>query len=114
MFKSICVAAAMFAACSSYAAEVYRVSNKFLASYEQLVSSLEPGTILVLGEIHDHVGHHNSHRQILDEMLAQGVSFHVGMEFFYYPDQGLVDQYLYDEVTEKDFLQQIFLGRLTF
>jgi len=92
---------------STLAAQIYNTGEKAVSSYESLVESLEPGTVLVLGEIHNHPGHHQSHFRILEELLAQGKSFHVGMEFFYYPDQDLVDQYLYDEISELKFLESI-------
>ncbi|NQZ01582.1 MAG: ChaN family lipoprotein [Bdellovibrionales bacterium] len=114
MIKLLCVTAIAVLSQVLFAAEVYQASNKGLSTYEELVSSLEPGSVLVLGEIHDHEGHHNSHKRILEEMVAQGVSFHVGMEFFYYPSQSIVDQYLYNEINENDFLEQVGWGGFSF
>ena len=96
---------------SAHSSEIFETAKESESSYEALVESLQPGTVLVLGEVHDHPGHHSSHKRILDELLAQGKSFHVGMEFFYWPDQELVDLYLYDEISEDDFLKQISWGQ---
>lgn len=100
-----------FAGFFANASEVFNAKQNSPSSYESLVESLTPGTVLVLGELHNHPGHHDSHKRILEELLAQGKSFHVGMEFFYWPDQPVVDQYLYDEISEDEFLKQITWGQ---
>ncbi|MEO0334978.1 MAG: ChaN family lipoprotein, partial [Pseudomonadota bacterium] len=115
MMKCVLLFGLAFLGPSVFAGEVYQVSDSAnSSSYEELVASLEPGTILLLGEIHDHEGHHESHSRILNELIAQGRSFHVGMEFFYYPSQPLVDEYIFGELSEQAFLEAVGWGSLSF
>lgn len=92
-------------------AQLYRSETKSTSTVEELVESLKPGDVLVLGELHNNGQHHLNQENILNEMHAQGVTFSVGMEFFYdYRKQISVDDFLSGHTTEKEFLQAIGWG----
>jgi uncharacterized iron-regulated protein len=96
-------------------AQLYKASTQEVASVEALVGTLQKGDVLVLGEYHDQRPHHLNHEAILNELLAQGLSFDVGMEFFYdYRLQSVVDQFLFDQIDEETFLKQIQWGEDNF
>lgn len=92
-------------------AQLYKADTKSVADVTQLVESLEPGDVLVLGELHNNGQHHLNQEAILNEMHAQGVTFDVGMEFFHdWRKQPAVDNYLSGETTEEEFLSAIGWG----
>lgn len=92
-------------------AQLFNGNSKATSNIEQLVESLQPGDVLVLGELHDNEKHHLNHEAILNELHAQGVTFDVGMEFFYdYRKQGLVDKYLTGELDDEQFQTQFGWG----
>lgn len=92
-------------------AQLFNGSTQAPSSVEALVSSLKTGDVLVLGEFHDQKPHHQNHEEILNELLAQGLTFDVGMEFFYdYRLQPVVEKYLFEQISEIDFLKAIGWG----
>lgn len=76
-------------------------------SVNDVIKSLNPGTVLIVSELHDSEEHHNNQVKVVDALIKHQRKFHVGMEFFSYPDQDLVDGYLRGIFSEKDFLNQI-------
>lgn len=92
-------------------AQLFNGETQAPSTVEELVGSLKKGDVLVLGEFHDQKPHHQNHENILNELLAQGLTFDVGMEFFYdYRKQPLVEQYLFEQINEADFLKAIGWG----
>ncbi|MCB0406566.1 MAG: ChaN family lipoprotein [Bdellovibrionales bacterium] len=92
-------------------AQLYSGSTKEETQIENMVSQLKSGDVIVIGEIHDHPKHHFNQKELLNELWAQGVHFDVGMEFFYdFRKQKYVDQYLYNKISEADFLKQMNWG----
>ena len=74
----------------------------------ELTHTIKPGTIVVIGEIHDSHRHHLNQILLLRELISRLPdplsSISVGMEFFSYPSQSYVDQYLAGELEEQEFL----------
>lgn len=79
-------------------------------SLEQSLAAITPGTVLVVGENHGLWTHQNQQMQILEALMAKGLKVSVGMEFFTYTHQSLVDSYLGGQLSESDFLQKIGWG----
>lgn len=79
-------------------------------SLEQSLAAITPGTILVVGENHGLWTHQNQQMQILEALIAKGLKVSVGMEFFSYTHQDLVNSYLSGELAEADFLRNIEWG----
>lgn len=74
-------------------------------SVVNLVSGVEPGSTLFLGEAHYRPEVAQAQTQILQELRRQGHSLDVALEFFSYPQQGLVDTFLKGEISEPEFLE---------
>lgn len=81
---------------------------------DQALDEVRPGDIVVIGENHGFKTHQNNQLDILHGIKARGLKVSLGMEFFYYPDQDLVNQYLSKEITEETFLQKINWGSPSF
>ncbi len=92
-------------------AQLYKSETRSSSTVEELVESLRPGDILLLGELHTNAQHHLNQEAILNEMHAQGVTFDVGMEFFYdWRKQINVDSYLNGDSSKEEFLTAINWG----
>lgn len=76
---------------------------------QDFVKEIKPGTIVVLGENHGFRTHQDQHLQIMRE-LQKNHLVSVGLEFFYYPDQPLVDLFHGEQIPESDFLKAINWG----
>jgi len=83
------------------------------ATTQDLVSSLHPGEVLVLGELHDSEDHHRNQVRILEGILKDRADrnadfpISVGFEFFERDTQETVDRYLGSELSEEQFLQEV-------
>ena len=77
----------------------------------QIASQVRPGEIIVMGENHGLKTAQQAQLELLQALRAQGLKVSVGMEFFYYPDQALVDDYRRGILPEVDFLQKIQWGQ---
>ena len=76
-------------------------------SLQALVGSVQPGSILLLGENHGLQSHRDQHMQVLEALKARGLKLSVGLEFINYTDQGQVDAYRNAKIDETEFLKNI-------
>lgn len=80
----------------------------------QTVAEVQPGSIVVIGENHGFKEHQDQQLQIMQALRAQGLKVSVGMEFFTYTSQPLVDSYHKGSLPESDFLKAIQWGSPSF
>lgn len=71
------------------------------------LSHIPKGSIVVLGESHNHLPHQDLHLEVLRTLKSQGHSITVAFEFFDYTQQELVTQFHKGELSEEDFLSRI-------
>ena len=83
-------------------------------SVAQIAGKVRPGQILVLGENHGLKTSRRSQMELLQALRDQGLRVSVGLEFFYYPQQPLVDAFRLGSLTETQFLQEIAWGQPPF
>jgi uncharacterized iron-regulated protein len=79
-----------------------------------LAKTISPGQIIVMGENHGLKTAQQAQVELLKALRARGLKISVGLEFFYYPDQTLVDDFRQGILTEPDFLQKIQWGSPSF
>ena len=72
--------------------------------------NIPQGSIVVLGENHGFKVHQLQHIAVLDTLRSLGHKVSVGLEFFTYTDQPLVDDYRAGRLSESDFLTAIRWG----
>ena len=80
----------------------------------EMFQSLAGSQVILLGENHGLQTHRDQHLEILNDLKNRGFQIHVGLEFFYYPDQALVDQFRLQSISESDFLKRISWGSPSF
>lgn len=94
--------------------QLFDGKTQVAASLEQLVSSVNPGTILFLGENHGLTSHKDQQVAILNGLRSKGLKVSVGLEFINYTDQAYVDQYRSNQIDEAQFLSSIKWGGIGF
>ena len=73
----------------------------------EALTTVEPGSVVVLSELHDNVSHHANQLAALEELARPGHRVTVGLEFFEFPDQPRVDAFTAGRITEEAFLLAI-------
>lgn len=94
--------------------QLFDGKTQSMASLEQLVGSVKPGSILILGENHGIPSHRDQHIAILNGLRAKGHKISVGLEFVNYTDQVFVDQYRNGQINDQEFLTSIKWGGFGF
>ena len=81
-----------------------------------IAKNIAPGSVVVLGEIHNNPAHHAHQVEFLKALAQEHPEFaiHLGMEFFYWPEQKHVDNYLDSRISEEEFLNTISWGSMPF
>jgi uncharacterized iron-regulated protein len=82
-----------------------------LVTLEAALSGLKPGQVVVLGEQHGTVVQAAQQMQVLETIKNSGLRVSLGMEFFDYTKQGIVDQYKAGQLDEATFLGQVGWGQ---
>ncbi len=83
-------------------------------SLSAIAQQIRPGTIIVMGENHGLKSSQQAQMELMRALRDQGLKLSVGLEFFYYPDQALVDQFRVGALPEVDFLKKIQWGSPAF
>jgi uncharacterized iron-regulated protein len=82
----------------------------------QVLQSISPGTVVVIGEMHGNKGCHEHQQLFLKHLneVSPDMNISVGMEHFDYPNQKIVDAYLNGMLSETDMLRAVNWGKLNF
>lgn len=81
------------------------INNKI--TLEEIALAFRPRQVVVASEFHGNPAHHKNQLDILKIASKKINNISVGMEFFEYPHQELVDQFLAGILSEFDFLKAI-------
>jgi uncharacterized iron-regulated protein len=86
---------------------IYSVKQGKFISFKQLSEQLAIKDLVVIGELHDRVTHHQNQRLIL-ESLENRVRFNVGLEFVSWDKQSLFNDYQEGRLPLIDFISQVW------
>lgn len=82
-----------------------------VTSLEQALERVRPGQVVVLGEDHGTSVMAKQQLQVLEILRKNGHLVSLGMEFFDYTTQALVDHWRAGNLTEADFLEKVGWGQ---
>lgn len=91
--------------------QIYDGSSLSPKSIEEALSQVGPGSVLVISELHDNPSHHQHQMEVLQHLkkgFHKGLS--LGMEFFDYTKQDVVNDFLNGKIQESEFLPSIEWG----
>ena len=94
------------------AEQIYSGSSGAAVTLLSVTQQIPAGAIVIVSENHDNSSHHLHQKLFLQSLSEQNpaVAISVGMEFFEYPQQALVDRFLQGQSSEEDFLKAINWG----
>ncbi len=120
MFKKSSILSSLFAFglvfsfSQALRAQIYQGGTQAETNLNNLVGSVKPGTVLIIGEMHGLKPVRDQHMQILNALKAKGLNVSVGMEFLNYTDQMFIDQYRSNEMDDAAFLKTVNWGGYDF
>jgi uncharacterized iron-regulated protein len=89
------------------AEEIFSLPDGDSISFHQLLSDLEPSSVIFMGETHDQIEHHHSQLRILQGLIEKNRDVAVGMEMFERSQQPILDQWTEGKLTEEEFLKEV-------
>lgn len=107
IFLMIFAKIGLFWSSFAYSLDCRRGENGEKVSVESLVSEIPMGGTLFLGELHGFEAVASGQTLVLEELRKQGHSVDVGLEFFTYTKQSVVDQFVQGLINEATFLDQV-------
>lgn len=114
LFLSAAAALVVMQSTKAIAGTYYDGHTGSAIDQNEILKKVLPGQILIVSEIHDNVAHHQNQVSILNMLASANNNISVGMEFFYYPQQNFVDQYLANSISEENFLKLVDWGSISF
>ncbi len=98
------------------ASAIYNGKNGKPTRLEILIKSIHPGSVVIISEIHNNPQHHENQLKLLNALSQEHplTEISIGMEFFSFTHQSLINNYLSKRFSEKYFLEQINWGALPF
>lgn len=81
-----------------------------LKTLQDVLSSIRPGEVIVMGETHDDAVEHANQVRFMESLISQnlrkqGPIVSTGLEFLEYPFQNVVDSYVAGEISDQDFIK---------
>lgn len=88
-------------------AQIFDGSTNTQIELNQVIEQIQPGQILVIGEMHGLKPVHDQQMGILQALRERGHKIAVGMEFFNYTDQNFINDFRSGHLSEPDFKKSI-------
>jgi uncharacterized iron-regulated protein len=84
---------------------ILRLSDRAVISFEEMVNDLASARIIFMGELHNHVGHHQAQLAVIDALRQSGAEISIGLEMFRQEDQPALDLWSASRISERDFVE---------
>ena len=85
--------------------KIYSLKDQQFISFQKMVSELSDQEMIIIGEIHNNVIHHNNQKYITSGLVTEGLSVNVGFEFVSWMDQDVFDQYQTGSISRNEFIK---------
>ncbi len=95
-------------------AQILDGHNLYPVQIEKALSEIKPGSIVILGELHGTKIQPLFQVQVMETIAKMGLKVSVGMEFFNYTHQSILDQYRAGFLGELEFLKQVKWGGFSY
>lgn len=95
--------------------QLYLGTTTQLVALADVIQGVEPGTIVIVSELHGFAPHHDKQVQMIEALNArfpQKVS--VAMEFLDFTQQDTINQFLFGQIDEATFLKAVKWGQPSF
>ena len=76
-------------------------------TFGQLLNDLDTTRVILIGESHDQIEHHQIQVRMIEEFVAKGKDVVIGMEMFERSQQATLDRWGQGLLTEEEFLREV-------
>lgn len=91
-------------------ATIIRVSDRKEVEMPQVVESAKDARLVVIGEVHSEMAHHENQLAIIEALRNTGINFAIGMEMFQAKDQNQLDSWVAGRMSEDDFIKVYYMN----
>lgn len=88
--------------------EVFRVSDRKIVSYEQMIDEIKKTRLVFVGETHDNDLHHRLQLEVLRALKDARVPVAVGFEMFKAESQNVLDRWVEGTISQDDFIHAYY------
>ncbi|MBP1700173.1 MAG: hypothetical protein H6Q41_5361, partial [Deltaproteobacteria bacterium] len=89
------------------AEEIFRLPDGDRISFHELLSDVEPSSVIFMGENHDQIEQHHCQVRTLQGLIEKKSNVVLGMEIFERSQQSILDQWTEGKLTEEEFLKEV-------
>jgi len=87
--------------------EILRLPEGDPITFAQLLNDLDATRVILIGESHDQVEHHQIQEKMIQEFVAKGKDVVIGMEMFERVQQATLDRWSQGLLTEEEFQREV-------
>ncbi len=87
---------------------VYDLQNSRELSMSEVVSDLKKNRVIIVGEHHSNVSHHEAQTDVIRTLKESGAEVAIGLEMFRSDSQRYLDRWIDGEVGEEDFIKAFY------
>jgi len=91
-------------------ATIMRVSDRKEVGMPRLVESAKEARIIIIGEVHSEMAHHENQLAVIEALKNAGINFAIGMEMFQARDQLDLDRWVNGQMSEDDFKKVYYMN----
>ena len=81
-----------------------RLANRQVIGFEEMLEDLKTTEVVLIGELHNHAGHHRAQREVIRALHEAGLDIAVGLEMFRADQQHELNRWSAGELDEAAFL----------
>ena len=86
--------------------EILRLPEGDPITFAQLLNDLDATRVILIGESHDQIEHHQIQVRMIQDLVAKGKDVVIGMEMFERSQQATLDRWSQGLLTEEEFLKE--------
>jgi uncharacterized iron-regulated protein len=105
IFITLITAGCLHAESNKTGTKVFRLSDRKVISYRQMIDDLGKADVVFAGEMHDREAHHQLQLEIIKALRAEKSAIAVGFEMFTYESQKDLDNWVAGKIPENDFIK---------
>lgn len=87
---------------------LFRVSDRTIVSYEEMIRDVREANLIFVGELHDNESHHKSQLDLITGLNRLKIPIAVGLEMFAAKSQNELDRWVNGDISIDNFIKAYY------